>query len=267
MVGGELVRAKVRTAATYAAAPLGRTGQRPARRFVIYCPPRTGSDLLVSLLDAHPSIRCEGEILATPVTRPLTWFDGRSALASLRGTYVWGCKIITQHLQWYPNAYGPPGELLRALVDRGYTIVHIRRRDWLLQALSLVHAAETKYHFTAGEDVRFERMTVDTEQLVYFLYAIEEQERLAETSLRGLPRLELCYEDDLRTPERQAATMDRLADVFAIPRVAVESDVVPGAPPTLGERVANLDEVAELLSRTRYARFLQAAVTADGVAP
>jgi hypothetical protein len=30
--------------------------------------------------------------------------------------------------------------------------------------------------------------------------------------------------------------------------------------------VANLDEVAEVLSRTRYARFLPAAVTADGAA-
>jgi LPS sulfotransferase NodH len=257
MVGGRLARAKLREAATYAASPLGHAGQRPARRFVIYCPPRTGSDLLVSLLDAHPSIRCEGEILATPIARPLTWFDGRSALASLRGRYVWGCKIITQHLQWYPDTYGPSGQLFRQLVDREYTIVHIRRRDWLLQALSLIHAAETKYHFTAGDDIRFEPMTVDPERLVYCLYAVEEQERLAEATLRGLPRLELCYEDDLRTPDRQAATMDRLADAFSIPRVAVQSEVVPGAPPTLCERVANLDEVAELLSRTRYARFLQ----------
>jgi len=257
MVGGRLAGAKLREAATYAASPLGRGGQRPTRRFVIYCPPRTGSDLLVSLLDAHPSVRCEGEILATPVARPLTWFDGRSALASLRGAYVWGCKIITQHLQWYPDTYGPTGELLRELVERDYTIVRIRRRDWLLQALSLIHAAETKYHFTAGEDVCFERMTVDPEQLVYCLYALEEQERLAEATLRGLPRLELCYEDDLRTPDRQAATMARLADAFSIPRVAVQTDVVPGAPPTLSERVTNLDEVAALLSRTRYARFLQ----------
>jgi LPS sulfotransferase NodH len=257
MTGGGLTRARLRRVATYAASPLVRAGRRPSQRFVIYCPPRTGSDLLVSLLDAHPNVRCEGEILASPVSRPLTWFDGRSALASLRGHDVWGCKIITQHLQWFPETYGPAGDLLRALTDRDYTIVHVRRRDWLLQALSLVHAAQTKYHFTAGDHVRFNRMTVDPEQVLYCLYAIEEQERLAEATLSELPRLELCYEDDLLTPDRQAATMDRLADALSIPRAPVQSDVVPGAPPTACERVDNLEDLANLLRHTRYARFLE----------
>lgn len=243
---------------TYGLAPLARAGLRPDERFVIYCPPRTGSALLSSLLDSHPAIRCEGELLSRRVPSPLTWFDGRSARARLRGNEVWGCKIISQHLTWFADEYGEGNELLVRLVDRGYHLVVLRRRQWLLQALSLVHSSRTQYHFTSSDSSRFSAMTVDPVQLLSLLHTVEQEDERAAASVEELPHVSLWYEDDLVTPDRQQATVDRLTDLFGVPRAPVTTNFVTVAPRTLAGRVANLEEVAELIARTRFARYLDA---------
>jgi LPS sulfotransferase NodH len=247
----------LRRAATRAIAPVGRSHLAVDRRFVIYCPPRTGSDLLVHLLDTHPRVRCEGEILTPPVRHPFSWFDGRAAATGLRGRSAWGFKLITHHLRWHADQYGDGPEFLERLVDDGFRIICLRRRSWLLQALSLVHATRTKYHFTVDDDVRFEPMTVDPVQLLYFLYDIEEQDETTVATLGDLPRVELWYEDDLLTTDRQQATLDRLTDELGVERIPATSRVVAVAPPTIEDRVANLDEVADLIGRTRFGRFLE----------
>lgn len=248
---------RLRRAATYAAAPVARLGYVPTRRFTIFCPPRTGSDLLVSLLDAHPRVRCDGEILRTPIPRPFSWFDGRSAITRWHGSSVWGCKIVSRDLRWAPEHYGSGHDFLSRLDDLDYRILYLRRRDCLLQALSLVHASRTQYHFTVDDDVRFEPMTVDPVQLLGCLYILEEEAEAAEAAVQGLPRVELWYEDDLLTADRQQATLDRLTDELSIERIRAETRVVAGAPPTLRERVANLEEVADLVGRTRFGRYLE----------
>lgn len=255
MVGRSLPH-RARKAGTYAASPVGRLGRRTADRFVIYCPPRTGSDLLVSLLDAHPAIRCEGEIIRIPPRHPVAWFDGRAAISRVRGQSVWGCKVITHDLCWHPDRYDSGRAFLQRLDALGYQIICIRRRNLLLQALSLVHATSTKYHFTIEDNHRFEAMRVDPVHLLYCLYALELEDNEAAASVEGLPALQLWYEDDLLTSDRQQATLGRLTDLFGLHRITARSRVVPGAPPTLAERVANLDEVSSLVAATRFERFL-----------
>src|SRR3954454_17120767 len=58
----------------------------PEKRFVITCLARTGSQLLVSLLDGHPSIRCESEVLRArhPRVAPHVFLESRAFLARLR---------------------------------------------------------------------------------------------------------------------------------------------------------------------------------------
>jgi hypothetical protein len=40
-------------------AVLGRPRVRPATRFIVFTASRTGSDLLVDLLNSHPEVHCE----------------------------------------------------------------------------------------------------------------------------------------------------------------------------------------------------------------
>lgn len=250
------MRERLRRPVTYGMAPLARAGVVTPQRFVIYCPPRTGSSLLASLLDSHPSVRCEGELLAKRVPRPLAWFDGRSAHARLQGQLVWGCKVISQHLRWFPEEYGEGDQLLRELVERDFKLIVLRRRDWLLQALSAAHASRTKYHFTADETPCFDAMRVDPVEVLSLLLTIEQEDALVASSAATLPHIELWYEDDLQTPDRQQCTLDRLTAALGIAPATVSSRYVSVAPPSFAGRVANADEVSELIASTRFAPFL-----------
>lgn len=250
------MRERLRRPVTYGMAPLARAGVVTPQRFVIYCPPRTGSSLLASLFDSHPSVRCEGELLAKKVPRPLAWFDGRSAHARLQGQLVWGCKVISQHLRWFPEAYGEGDQLLRDLVERDYKLIVLRRRDWLLQALSAAHAVRTQYHFTSDEPTCFSAMRVDPVEVLSLLLTMEQEDAIVASSVADLPHLELWYEDDLRTPDRQQRALDRLTEELGIERATVSSRYVSVAPPSFAGRVANADEVAELIASTRFAPFL-----------
>lgn len=250
------MRERLRRPMTYGMAPLARVGVVTPERFVIYCPPRTGSSLLTSLFDSHPSVRCEGELLAKRVPRPLAWFDGRSAHARLQGQLVWGCKIISQHLRWFPEDYGAGDQLLRDLVARGYKLIVLRRRDWLLQALSAAHAGRTKYHFTADDPSGFTAMRVDPVEVLSLLLTIEQEDAVVASFVADLPHIALWYEDDLLTPDRQQRTLDRLTAEIGIVPATVSSRYVTVAPPSFAGRVANTGEVADLIASTRFAPYL-----------
>ena len=74
----------------------------PQKRFVILTQWRSGSELLIDLLNCHPDIRCDSELfkefvrLRTPkVLFPHWYLDGKSARA---GTKAYGCKIMSNQL-------------------------------------------------------------------------------------------------------------------------------------------------------------------------
>lgn len=242
----------------HALAPLGRRIE--IDRFAIVCPPRTGSGLLASLLDSQPGVRCEGEILKDVAEHPDRTLDGSAALASGMRNHLWGCKIITMHLQWYERQYGPPVDFVRGLADRGYRIVVLRRHDLLMQALSAAHAVRTRYHFTASDRVSRDPMDVDPERILYLLYAIEEQDRLATSIAEQVDHVPLWYEDDLLTRTAQRRTIDRLASLLGYESAPLRTDLVPGLPPRLTDRVANLEALEAVLEPTRYRALLDASL-------
>ena len=162
------------------------------------------------------------------------------------------------HLQWYERGYGPPVEFVAGLADRGYDIVLLRRRDLLMQALSAAHAVRTKYHFTADDAVSRDAMEVDPERILYLLYAIEEQDRLAASIADAVEHIPLWYEDDLLTTTAQQATIDRLAPLLGYTAAPIRTDLVAGLPPRLHDRVRNLDALEAVLEPTRYQALLEA---------
>src|SRR3954447_2731260 len=94
---GPLPAAVSKRAQLLYARPLSALSERvaPKRRFVIVCLPRTGSQLLVSLLASHPVIRCDGEVLKSRHTRvsPEVFLASRSVLARRRrGCRAYGFK-------------------------------------------------------------------------------------------------------------------------------------------------------------------------------
>lgn len=242
----------VTEAATYARLALPFV-PRPARRFVIFAQGRSGSTLLVDLLNAHPRLVCDDEIL----TFRRRW-PARYATACSVGhrAEVWGFKVkIYQLLDAQQMA--EPGAFLRHLHEDGWSVVHLHRGNVVRQALSSMVAAARggHYHQAAGASAP-PPVVIDPAELVARAAERDRFVALEEEALRGVPHLRVVYEDDLLTPAQQQATADRVLTHLGLDPVPVRTKLAKIARHPL-DGVANADEVRQALAGTRYGELLE----------
>lgn len=250
------------TGSSLTCAALGAVLGLPTR-FVIFTSGRSGSELLASLLDSHPRVHCDGEVLAIPRQFRAAFVRGRAVRATLAhrfgrpGPDVYGWKLITNHLRWYPEIFPDPSAFLGQYARPPGLLITLRRADLLNQTLSLLHAEHSQFHFQAGEATpRFEAFAVEPENLVSQLYYYENDEQWLVETVGNLPHLGLVYEDDLATPDAQQATADRIFERLGLPPAKVDPQLVPVAPPDPRDRISNYGEVAAALRGTRYESLL-----------
>lgn len=230
---------------------------RPPRpdpgRFLVFAQGRTGSTLLVDLLNASPLVRCDEEILARRVTAPGLWVG---AHRRRHPDHVYGFKVKIYQLT-EDQRIADPGGWLRVMAGRGWRCVYLWRRNPLRHALSNMAAARAGgfvHRGGAAPDAR--GVVVDVDLL---LAAAQARERLAaaeRAALAGLEHVEVCYEDDLLDPSRHQPTLDRLCAGLGVPPAPARTDVRRVVSAPLAETLANYDAVAAALRGSRWERFL-----------
>lgn len=231
----------------------------PPHRFAILTTGRTGSELLVSLLDSHPRIACAGELLHEGRAFPNQYVAARAAMARLRGMEAYGWKLL---LSQYRNpggivgGIGDPDKYPARLNRLGYRLILLERQNPVQQAMSFIRAAETQFHHHRGDRAEFAPTAVDAVTLMAATWIIEADTAALGRSLDSEPHLRLTYEDDLLDPGRHQATVDRVCDYLGIDSAPVRSDLVKIAPRRIRAMVSNYDEVSELFRGTRYASYL-----------
>jgi LPS sulfotransferase NodH len=248
------VGAVTRRLRTWAPRPLHRL-LAPKQRFVILTSGRSGSDLLVSLLDSHPQIMCDGEVLMARRTLPDQLVRSREALAGLRRARAYGFKLTRDNI--LAQGVEEPAGFVRALHERGYRMVLLERRDLLQHAISYVRAEQVGYiHYRRAAGGPFSATALDPMAVVAFMYVLEDVAHFCRGALSGIPHIKLVYEDDLVTTERQQAAADRICRALGLHPATVRSDLVRVTPGATEDQLSNYDELAEMLARTRYAQYL-----------
>jgi len=198
-------------------------------KFVILAQPRSGSTLLMQLLDSHPDIRCEGELLefkvdswmdvSNPLLRevmkrppvktylrrmPRRYLDLRARRA---GAPLWGFKVFLSHLGW-------PGRVLSDLHGHGWKIIRLVRGNVLNQALSMrvAHATGHYHRRDPGDGPGTGGLSIDPAEVTTEIQRriqIQEQEL---GLLNGLDHEVVYYEQDLLSEDRREATLARLLE-------------------------------------------------------
>lgn len=224
-------------------------------RFVIVSLGRSGSELLVSLLDSHPGIQCDGEILHVPRPLPAEVVLPRSARAKLRGR-AYGFKLLAHHLSLQnPSA---PAAYLRSFHERGFRIILLERRRELEQAVSAIRAHGSQYNHTRKHaQGEFSPMRIDPVAVLAALYLMEDSARFLREAMANIPALNLVYEDDLEAEEQQQRTVDRVCAYLGIPPARVQTDLVKTAPRLASEQLENFSELTAVLSTTRFAGLIE----------
>ena len=246
--GGYLSEASI-----YAKYPFAQKSN-PHTKFIIFCLQRTGSSMLVNLLDSHPMIKCDGEILLDPVLLPKRYVLYRSQ--SLH-TDVFGFKLQPHHFTY--QKIENPSEFIKWLDHSGYKIIRLTRRNKLRTALSLYFAINSgRFHQSKKTSLQSHpKMIVDPSQLLHWIKWIDFNQEQLERLTSGYPFLEIFYEDHLIDEGHHQDTIDSISDFLDIPHSRVKTHFSKIMPEDISDSIENFSEIKDFIRKTNYAHYLE----------
>jgi len=223
-------------------------------RFVIFGPGRSGSTLLVKLINSNSEVFCDMEELRLPRLFPLKYIDYRSK-SDVSSKPVYGFKMQHNHLA------------LQGLKNEEAVIKYFRENDWkfiflwrkniLRQALSLEIARERGVWFVSDPNKGLDTVTISPHKLLSLMTQINNSHDIYRSLLQTSKYLELVYEDDLFDIVRQKVAMTKIA-VFL--DVYDEFEISPDIRKTVGRNlsasVKNWSEIDAYLKKSQFSELL-----------
>lgn len=215
-------------------------GHRDFTRFIILSRSRTGSNLLASLLNSHPNVVVDGEILGR--------LDGRDPRRVLGGVFgrqgrmvqARGFKIFYYHP--VDGSGEPIWEMLTA--DPELRVLHLKRKN-LLRVLVSRKIAEAR-GLWSSEHGRSERsreakgVFVRADEIRRVFDQTREWERWGDARFAQHSIHNLYYEDLGRDPD---ATLEPVLEWFDLPPAQLSTDFRRQNPEPLGRLIVNFDEL------------------------
>ncbi len=235
-------------------------------KFVIFGLGRTGSSLLVDLLNSHPDIYCDGEVLALyrwgPISQrvilplwryyPLPLLE-YWALRSRRKA-AFGLKLLVVHLH-------RPQQVMASLHGASWRIIHIHRRDLFALTISYEVALRTqRWKQNSPPMGEFVSLQLDPKAFMARL-----EERVAKTSyladvLASVPHLEIVYENCLAERAMWPATSERLLTYLGLPMRPLNAGILKTWERPYSEMISNYDELITCVAQSPFAHLLDHSV-------
>ncbi|MDG4649618.1 sulfotransferase [Roseibacterium sp. SDUM158017] len=209
--------------------------------FMIYGRPRSGTTLLVRLLDQVPAVRCDGELLHNFLFSPVG-FLRRLPKRAGPGVQAYGMKLISYHLMEVQRIRRPLA-FFDHMGRHGYSVIHLTRNTWD-QTLSLMKAQESGLYFsskTTGEQT----LRLDPGRFLDLLRWNKNMLDYEKAVMANVEHLGICYDRDLKEASSHQQTIDRLCAHLGVPSAPVS--VVSRRTGGEGglQRVDNIEELAD----------------------
>ena len=227
-------------------------------KFVIFAQGRTGSTLLASLLNSHPEVFCDEEILDHRKCFPRAFIRGRCAISNAR---VYGFKLKIYHIREAQNI-SDTKQFVLGLSNSGWKIIYLRRLNIFRHALSDVflnyrHAtSKGAHHMKSNGPLNLKRLYVDCDNLLHFMMVREAIMDEEKELLTNIPHISVTYEDALLREEDRQYYLNQIFDYLNIEHVPVSTKYVRTSSDKLPDFVLNHDEVIRTVSKTKYAKYV-----------
>lgn len=223
------------------------------KKFVIFGRGRSGSTLLVDLLNSSADIYCDGEILNRPVISVRQHIINCSKRKPSR---VYGFKLLSYQLRSVHKLARPESFLRQLSEEMGYQIIFITRKNLLRQTLSKHYAAfRNSWHENQMTGER-PKMKVDVQLLLKHLQEGHELGRYEERVVSNLPHLPLTYEDNLSDPEKQDQTIALFSDFMGLEKFKSQSRLKKIAGQHYSDFIENHAEMEKALSGGPFEKYL-----------
>lgn len=229
-------------------------GHNGYKKFIIITRSRTGSNLLVSLLDSHPNIEAYGEMFNR--------LHGRSSQRVWNGVFGYksrnvklvGFKIFYYHPQdsedtWvWDTIYG----------DTSIPIIHLTRDNTLQTFLSRQIAAKTKvWHDKSGGkamDAADKRVVLNPVECIEEFERTETWEHEADRRTQKHRAFKVSYEE--LTGESQSETLNAIQEFLGVEPIRLASEMRKQNTESLEDLIENFEELEAALKGTKWERFL-----------
>jgi hypothetical protein len=233
----------------------------PTHKFVIFAQGRTGSNLLETLVNSHPRIVCEGEILLRryiKVLYPKHYVVGRTS--AYPTDTVYGFRLQPYHLNFHKL---PVQDFFSFLTNNNWKIIHLRRENFLRQIVSGKIANRKKVWHYHDNNIQKKELTmpqieINVPQLLKSLEAKQVAFFEEKALLQSISHIEIVYEYDLLHPEKHQETANKIFTYLNLPTVEVATKLEKTPFQDLSKIIVNFQEVAEALKNTKYHHFLTA---------
>lgn len=224
----------------------------PEKRFVIFGQGRTGSTLLVSLLDSQPNIHCDGEIL-----HHWKWFPERHILSRMAGCrkQVYGFKLLSYQLD-NVLCLSQPYRFIEWLLQEEFRIIYLERRNLLRHAISQISARINRFHKRDQTIAHDKKINLESEELFWWIETLQRRQQYEASVLRNFDFLHLIYEEDLMQEKNWENTASRVCKSLNLPTVPPTTNLLKVTPEKITDLVANYDELVKMLHGTSYQVFL-----------
>jgi hypothetical protein len=219
--------------------------------------------LLVTLLDAHPRVRCHGEIFEEWHDFPYLLIRGRLRAARFRRLAAYGFKINTNNLGagllWDSSRTARalrPTVFIERLHRDGVLFVHVRRRNIFKQAVSSMRNAAHERHADGLLPSDRPPLEADPPTLISNMLRNERHDEYMVKLIESIPTITVWYEDDLERTEGHQRVADEILAALGIESVPVSTPRRKLASADRSRDVANLEEVERVVRATRFAKYL-----------
>jgi hypothetical protein len=243
-------------------------------RFLVTCPARTGSTLLVGLLASHPDICAHGEVLAPkgplnfygvnyrqepPLEGILMAIRDRDPVAFLHD-FVWqpGARSAAGFKGKYEELLLPSYQrVLDAIVaDTSVRVLHLTRENLLARFLSQHLAVKVHRRFNVSEERDRPpevRVRLSPRECEDDFRRTEDRQILFRAWLRRHQVLEVTYEELVGRPE----TLPNILSFLGVEHHDLEAPSKKLNVRPIWETIENYEELASYFRRTEYARFFE----------
>lgn len=229
--------------------------QVPEKRLVIFSTGRSGSTLLVELLNCFPSVFCDTELLKRRLVDPLSLIEAR---ASQSQKEIYGFKLLSYQLRDIQISIHNKRNFLKRLSRNGYHTIYLSRENKLQQAISSVLAmAQSRWHSTKLSDNA--AITMDVNVLAQTIKEMEDLAKHEEKLLKSIPHLSLSYEQDLEEKEAHYTTMNKLSDYLNQPFVEPNITLKKLHKGHFSDYIHNWEEVLQFIENSKFSKYIEAA--------
>lgn len=233
---------------------LSTVGHKNCRPFIVLSRSRTGSNFLISLLNSHPNIYTEGEILAN-----LNGRNYKDILAKAFGKQPFHVKAKGFKIFYYhplDDKHGGIWDMLSSIDD--LHVIHLKRRNILHTLISRKLAGIRDVWFVkstdwlSGADRNEITVTFSVDELNEGFEQTRRWEQDGDNIFRKQPLISIYYEDLANHREH---TFRQITEFLGVRYIPPKTNLKKQNTKAMRDTVTNFDELKSAFAATEWRSF------------